>query len=133
MLSRRGRKRRRKPGSATKRISTRARSAASPILNRNPFFPSCDHLGHAALVARDDGHAGLERLVDRDRRVLPPEARDDEDVHLREDAPDVLVLVAPEEPHPRVRDARLERLDEVREELGDAVDPALDRMRRPAG
>ena len=78
-----------------------------------------DLLGHPADVAADHGPVVQERLLDHERRVLPPARRDDHPVGLGHQARQVVVVVLPDQ-----RDVVRPFLD-LFEQLGEIVLEAL--------
>ena len=51
-----------------------------------PLTPSVDLLGHPADVTADDRATEMERLLDHERGVLPPDRRDDDPIDVRHEA-----------------------------------------------
>ena len=73
-----------------------ASAAASPAGTCSPSTPSLDQLGHAADAGADHRAARGARLVDDERRVLPPDRRHDDPVGPAHQPDDVGAVVGSE-------------------------------------
>ena len=98
-------------GSAAARASSRPAPRRRPAGTCSPSTPSRDQLGHAADARADHRPAGGARLVDDQRRVLPPDRRHDDPVGLPHQPDHVGAVVGPEV----LRDRRRARCEPGRE------------------